>query len=489
MTDTPAGGRKIIIDPVTRVEGHGKVTIQLDARGQVADSRFHIVEFRGFERFIQGRPYWQVPVLVQRLCGICPVSHHLAASKAIDQLHGIDPDDLGPVAGKIRRLLHYAQIFQSHALHFFYLAAPDLLLGSAHPAATRNVAGLADADKELARQGILMRKYGQEILQALGGKKIHGITAVPGGVHRALLPAERQRFLEGDSSLPGIETLHQWIAALLPFLYTYHEKHRSELETLASFPSGHLGLVSPNGGFELYDGLLRAIDPDGSLTLHDVPPTHYRHYFAEGVEPWTYLKFPYLAHLGRQQGWNRVGPLARLNVCQFMPTPAAEQARQTYFAFAGTQVIHHSLYYHWARIIEMLHCLELIEGLLRDEDIIGTESRREGQRRPQGIGVLEAPRGTLIHEYEADEKGQITRCNLIVSTTHNNEAMNRAVGDVARRRLQGQDTISEGMLNDIEIAIRAFDPCLSCATHALGQMPLHLTLLDAHGHCLDEKIR
>ena len=481
--------RKITIDPVTRVEGHGKVTIHLDEQGEVAASRFHIVEFRGFERFIQGRPYWEVPVLVQRLCGICPVSHHLAASKAIDQLHGLDPGDLSPAAQKIRRLLHYAQIFQSHALHFFYLAAPDLLLAPDGPVGGRNVVGVAAADRDLARRGILMRKFGQEILQALGGKKIHGVTAVPGGVHKTFDAIERNRFLRGDQELPGVATMIEWTQELLGFLGDYFTQHRDTVDTFAEFDSGHLGLVGADGSLELYDGFLRATDAQGHCTLHDVPAEQYKEVFAEGVESWTYLKFPFLKELGRERGWNRVGPLARLNVCDHISTPLAEQARLAYVAFAGSQPVNRSLYYHWARIIEMLHCAELIQDLLLDPDILSTDLRREGERRPVGIGIVEAPRGTLIHHYHADEKGRVTKCNLIVSTTHNNEAMNRAVGEVARKQLSRQPEITEPMLNAVEVAIRAYDPCLSCATHAAGQMPLHLTIYDHAGNTLDERIR
>ncbi len=482
-------GRKLTIDPVTRVEGHGKVTIHLDEEGRVKESRFHIVEFRGFERFIQGRPYWEVPVLVQRLCGICPVSHHLAASKAIDQLHGLDPGDLSPAADKIRRLLHYAQIFQSHALHFFYLAAPDLLLNPAGPLATRNVVGVALANKELARRGILMRKFGQEILQALGGKKIHGITAVPGGVHKTFDAHERSLFLKGNENLPGIDTMIEWTGEVLDFLADYFSQYRAVVDTFASFDSGHLGLVGPDGALELYDGRMRAVDAFGARTLHDVPDISYASHFSESAESWTYLKFPYLKERGRELGWNRVGPLARLNICDHISTALAEEARQAYFAFAGGKPVNRSLYYHWARIIEMMHCAELIRDLLHDPDILSDDLRREGHRRPVGIGVVEAPRGTLIHHYEADDRGMITRCNLIVSTTHNNEAMNRAVSHVARARLDRQPEITEPMLNEIEVAIRAYDPCLSCATHAIGKMPLHLQVFDHEERCLSEYIR
>lgn len=472
-----------MIDPVTRVEGHGRVTIQVDDAGRVSDALFHIVEFRGFERFVQGRPYWEAPVLVQRLCGICPVSHHLAAAKAIDRLAGVEPADLPPTATAVRRLLHYGQVLQSHALHFFYLASPDLLFGPDAPVEKRNVIAVAQADRELAKKGILLRRYGQEIIQALTGKRIHGVTAVPGGVHQSLDPAERDRFLQG-TGLPSADTVVQWCLDSIDFLKKYHLSHRDWLDRFADFPSNHLGLVGPDGALELYDGRLRAVDTHGARILDDVPDYDYVKYFAEGVQPWTYLKFPYLRHLGQEKGWNRVGPLARLNVADFIPTPLAEKERQEYFAFAGIRPVGHSMYYHWARLIEMLHCAELVRDLLQDPLISGKELRTEGTPRREGIGIIEAPRGTLIHHYQVNAEGRIERCNLIVSTTHNNEAMNRAVRWVASEVLDGQPELTEGLLNQVEVAIRAYDPCLSCATHAMGQMPLRVELVDQAGRVL-----
>lgn len=479
---------KITIDPVTRVEGHGRVTLHLDEQGEVSDARFHIVEFRGFERFIQGHPYWEVPVLVQRLCGICPVSHHLAAAKAIDQLHGLAPKDLSPTATKLRRLLHYGQIFQSHALHFFYLASPDLLLKGDTPASQRNVAGVIMANKELAKRGILMRKFGQEIIKAIAGKRIHGVAAVPGGNYKTFTAEERQFFLDGKA-IPSVDTMIGWTQETLQTIRQYHQDHSAWLDSFAHYPSGHLGLVGEDGALELYDGRLRAVDAKGQRTLEDIPADHYHHYFGEAVEPWTYLKFPYLKHLGRDQGWNRVGPLARLNVCDHINTPLAEKERQRFFEFAGNRPVNRTLYYHWARLVEMLHCAEVARDLLHDPEILNDDLVREGKRQGEGIGVVEAPRGTLIHHYRADEKGQVTWCNLIVSTTHNNEPMNRAVREVARRELSGQQEITEPMLNQVEVAIRAYDPCLSCATHAIGDMPLRIELYDHNEQLLAERTK
>lgn len=481
--------KKIIIEPVTRVEGHGKVTIHLDDQNNVKDAFFHIVEFRGFERFIQGHPYWEAPVLVQRLCGICPVSHHLAAAKAIDQIVGIDPEDLSMTAQKIRKLLHYGQVFQSHALHFFYLASPDLLFGHDAAPERRNIASVAMEYPEIAKKGILMRKFGQEIIKAIAGKKIHGISATPGGVHRSLTRKERDRFLVG-SDVPSIDEMIKWSVEIIDFLKTYHLNNRSFLDHFATYPSGHLGLVNKkNGMLELYDGNLRAIDYLGNVTLDDIPDVDYHKHFYEGVEKWTYLKFPYLKHLGRDRGWNRVGPLARINVCDGISTPLAEQERLEFKAFTGDLVNNRTMYNHWARLIEVLHSAELMKELLEDEDLSGTDLFRRGTRRKEGIGVIEAPRGTLIHHYEVDEKDMITRCNLIVSTTHNNTPMNEAVKWVANDIMHGKNEITEAMMNQVEVAIRAYDPCLSCATHAIGRMPLKMTILGPKGEKIDEKIR
>lgn len=480
--------RKITIDPVTRVEGHGRVTIHLDEYGQVKDSFFHIVEFRGFERFIQGHPYWEAPVLVQRLCGICPVSHHLAAAKAIDQLVGIDPKDLSATATKLRRLMHYGQVFQSHALHFFYLASPDLLFGVDAPVEKRNVVAVALENRELAIKGITMRKFGQEIIKAVAGKKIHGILAVPGGVHNNLTEAERDYFLDGKE-IENIDTMIEWSLAMVDFIKGYHEKNRKFLDEFARFPSGHLGMVNEWGALDLYDGQLRAINSEGDITLDDVSTDLYQDYFSEAVAQWSYMKFPYLKQVGRENGWNRVGPLARINVCDSVPTPLAEKARTDFIAFTGQKVNNSTMYSHWARLIEVLHCAEMIKDLLHDPELMGNDLVRKGITRLKGIGIIEAPRGTLTHHYEVDEKGMITRCNLIVSTTHNNDAMNTAVKWVANNVISRKGTITDGMLNQVEVAIRAYDPCLSCATQAMGKMPLKAELYNYKGELINEKFK
>ena len=471
--------RQITIEPVTRVEGHGKVTIQLDEAGQVTDARLHIVEFRGFERFIQGRPYWEVPVLVQRLCGICPVSHHLAAAKAMDGIVGAET--LTPTAEKIRRLMHYGQTFQSHALHFFHLASPDLLFGFDAPAAKRNVIAVAAEHKDLAVQGVMMRKYGQEIIKATAGKRIHGTGAVPGGVNKNLSVAERDVFLA------EIEQMLAWAQGALALARNYTEEHLQLATDFGSFPSNHLSIVDAQGGLDLYHGKLRAVSADGEVIIDQVDPQDYLDAIAEEVRPWSYMKFPFLKALGPEEGWYRVGPLARINTCARINTPLAEAARKDFMALTGGKPNNLTLAYHWARMIELVHSAEMIRDLLHDPDLQGKDLVVKGERRPEWVAIVEAPRGTLFHHYRVDAQDRVTMANLIVSTTSNNEPMNRAVRKIAKDHLSGKPEITEGLLNHVEVGIRAYDPCLSCATHALGRMPLELTLLDAAGAVLDRK--
>jgi NAD-reducing hydrogenase large subunit len=472
--------RKIVIEPVTRVEGHGKVTILLDEERQVKQARLHIVEFRGFERFIQGRPFWEVPVLVQRLCGICPVSHHLAAAKAMDRIVG--GENLTPTAEKMRRLMHYGQMLQSHALHFFHLVSPDLLFGFDADPTIRNVIGVAKKYPDLAVQGVMLRKYGQEIIKATAGKKIHGTGAIPGGVNKNLSIAERDGFLK------DIEQIATWSRGALKIARDYTSDHLKELADFGSFDSNHVSLVRADGAMDLYHGNLRAIDAAGRKIFDQVDYQRYIDYIAEEVKPWSYMKFPFIKSLGPEQGWYRVGPLARINACDFIDTPEAEAGRKEFMALSGGKPNNMSMAYHWARMIELLHSAEKIQTLLNDPDLQGTDLVVKGVRRDEAVGLIEAPRGTLFHHYTVDKNDQVVRCNLIVSTTNNNTPMNRAVEDTARAYLSGTE-VTEGLLNRIEVAIRAYDPCLSCATHAMGQMALIVEVVDSEGRLLHRKSR
>lgn len=472
--------RKVVINPVTRVEGHGKVTLHLDGGGHITEARFHIIEFRGFERFIQGRPYWEAPTVVQRLCGICPVSHHLCASKAMDVIAGVDT--VSPTAEKMRRLMHYGQTFQSHVLHFYHLASPDLLFGFDAPVDQRNVIGVIRAYPEVAKKAVLMRKYGQEVIKATAGKKIHGTGSIPGGINKNLSIAER------DALLADADEMIAWSVEGLELCKSVVMADKDRLLAFGSFDSNMVSIVKPDGGLDLYDGKLRARDRDGKTIFDQVPPADYLDYIREEVRPWSYMKFPFITSLGKERGWYRVGPLARINNCEYIDTPIAEAEREVFMALGGGRPIQSTMAYHWARMIETVHAAEKIKELLIDPDLQGEELIRSGARRDRGVAWIEAPRGTLIHHYEVDENDLITRANLIVSTTHNNEAMNQAVKKVADQYLDGKE-ITEGLLNHIEVGIRAYDPCLSCATHALGQMRLRVQLVDREENVIAERCR
>ncbi len=475
--EDPSGLNRVVIEPVSRVEGHGKVTLLLDEHRRVKQARLHIVEFRGFERFIQGRPYWEVPTLVQRLCGICPVSHLLAASKACDAFV-IGNGRITPTAEKLRRLLHFAQVLQSNALHFFHLASPDLLFGFDDAVAHRNITGVLQDHRELGLQGIRIRKYGQEVIRLLTGKRVHGTGSVPGGFNKALSSEDRKLMLD------DIGQITDWCAHALGLARDLFLAGQPEQGDFANFPSMFMSLVRPDGAGDLYDGALRVNDAHGLHMVDQVDVHQYQQLLQEEVKPWTYMKFPHLRAMGPEHGWYRVGPLARINNASYLDTPHAEAAREEFKAWNHGKPVTASLAQHWARMIDMLHCAESIERLLNDPDIIGTELMAKGTPLREGIGVIEAPRGTLIHHYRIGEDELISYANLIVSTTHNNTAMNEAVRSVAARYFDGRE-LTEGLLNHIEVAIRAYDPCLSCATHAVGKMPLRVELLDADGQAID----
>lgn len=469
--------RRVAIDPVSRVEGHGKVTILLDADNQVQQVRLHIVEFRGFEKFIEGRPYWEVPVMVQRLCGICPVSHNLAASKALDIIVGART--LTPAAEKIRRLMHYGQMLQSHALHLYYLCAPDLLFGFDSEMALRNIVGVAQRHPDTARRGILLRKYGQEIIRITSGKRVHGTGAIPGGMNKPVGIDERNLLRKDIDEIVG------WGVASVQMVKDLHRQNPALYDNFGSFRCGMMSMAGKGGALDFYDGALRVSDDKGAILSDGIDCQQYASLIQEEVKPWTYMKFPFLKSIGSERGWYRVGPLSRIQNCDFIPTPLAEQERREFIAYSDGPM-HAPLGYHWARMIELLHATEVIRDLLDDPGLLGNELVTSGKRAHEGVGVIEAPRGTLIHHYRVDDDDLVTMCNLIVATTHNNQAMNAAICTVARQYLNGNE-ITEGLLNHIEVAIRAFDPCLSCATHALGKMPLSVELIDAEGrlvHCL-----
>jgi len=465
--------RKIVIEPITRVEGHGKVTIHLDDKGNVDQARFHITQVRGFEKFCEGRLFWEMPVITARICGICPVSHHLASAKAGDVILGVK---LTPAAERLRRLIHMAQIVQSHALHFFHLASPDLLFGMDADPAKRNIMGLIAEKPEIAIKGVKLRAFGQKIIETLGDKRVHPNAAIPGGMNKALSPDKR------DEILSQVDDVIADCQFAIDLIKEYYAQHSKEAASFASFGTGYLGLVDNEGNVEYYDGKLRLKDSRG-ITLEDnVAPENYLSIIEERVEDWSYLKFPYYKKLGYPVGMYRVGPLGRLNVADGCDTPLANKEFGNFKKLGNNGVVQGSLYYHYARLIEALNAAEKIKLLVQDEIICSQEIWVNSSTiNEEGIGVIEAPRGTLFHHYWVDTSGKIRKVNLIVATGNNNLAMNRSAYEVAKEFIK-DGKVTEGILNRVEVAIRCYDPCLSCSTHALGHMPLEITIYDPDGN-------
>ena len=462
--------RQIHIEPVTRIEGHGKITVFLDPAGEVRDARFHVTELRGFEQFCIGRTLWEMPGLTARICGICPVSHILASAKACDTILAVQ---IPETARLLRRLMNLGQMVQSHALSFFYLSAPDFLLGWDSDPATRNVVGLVGANPDLARKGIRLRSFGQQIIDRLGGKRIHPAWAVPGGVNQGLSAEDRAWMIQ---ALPeALATIQETLALFKSTFGTTAER-----DVLGDYPSMYMGLVRPDGAWEHYCGVLRMVDAKGKVVVQGHDPSRYFEILREASEPWSYLKFPYYEPKGYPEGMYRVGPLGRINVCERFGTPRA-QAEFEEFREASGGRSGRVFDYHYARLIEILASLEEIGELLADDRTLSPNLRAEaGVNAREGVGVHEAPRGTLIHHYWVDQNGLIEKMNLIVSTGHNNLAMNRAIRDIAKTYIR-KGKVSEGILNRIEGGIRAYDPCLSCSVHAVGRMPLAVQIVDADG--------
>ncbi len=466
--------QKITIEPVTRIEGHAKVTINMNEDGKVEHAYLHVNEFRGFEKFCEGRMVFEMPNITPRICGICPVSHHLASAKAGDVVVGAPPPR---PASLLRELMHMGQIIQSHGMHFFELAGPDLLLGFDADPAVRNVIGLIGANPELALKAVNLRKYGQEIIHTLGGRRIHPTFAVPGGVNKAMTAADREAILAGlDESIATIQVG-------LSIMKDWAERNQEDIAKFAVLRSGYMGLVTPNNGLELYDGQVRLLDAEGAqLELFD--DKDYLDYIAEHVESWSYLKFPYYKKLGWPNGVYRVGPLGRLNAVDQIETPLANEEHKIWKSINNGKPVENTLYFHYARLIETLFAAERVRELCEDPDItskhtLNTHHNYQGE----GVGVIEAPRGTLIHHYWANQNGQLERVNLIVATGHNNWAMSEAVDSVAKTYITGPN-VTEGLLNRVEAAVRAHDPCLSCSTHAVGQMPIILEVRDPKGNLI-----
>jgi len=467
--------QKITISPVTRIEGHAKITIYLDDAGKVNKSFFHVEQFRGFEKFCEGRMFYEMPQITPRTCGICPVSHHLASVKACDVIAGTTPT---PAAHKLRELMHMGQIIQSHGMHFFELAGPDFILGFDADPKIRHIGGIVQVNADLAIKAVKLRAFGQEIIRKLGERRVHPIYGVPGGVTKPLQPADRDWILsEVDAHIKtgqiGIEFFKDWMM-----------KNADTVNDFAVFPSAYMGLVQDDGALELYHGTLRIVDADGQI-LEEFDPSQYLDYIAEHVNPYTYLKAPYYKELGYPEGTYRVGPLGRLNTASHINTPIAQGEMKIWKSLNGGAPLEGTLYFHYARLIELVHALERAMELMDAPDILSTDViNPQGMITGEGVGVLEAPRGTLFHHYWTDNNGVIKKVNMIVATAGNAWAMNHSVNLVAKRYVDGNN-LTEGMLNRVEAAIRAHDPCLSCSTHAMGQMPIHIELVGPDGEALD----
>lgn len=468
-------GKTVTIKHVTRIEGHARISIHLDEEGKVASTQFHVTQVRGFEKFVEGRPFYEMPAITARICGICPVSHLLASVKACDAIMAVQPP---PAARKLRELLHCGQFVQSHALSFFHLSSPDLLLGMDADPAVRNVLGVLERFPELARSGIVLRKFGQQVIERLAGERVHPSWTVPGGVNAPLAQEGRDAIL---NELPVAKAI---VRHTLQFFRENLDNFSDEIETFGNAPSLYAGLTGSDGSLRLYQGQVRFLDPEANLLASFEEPAEYSKFIAEAVLPHSYLKAPYYKPAGYPEGVYRVGPLARLNVADRCGTPEAD-AELGQFRGRFGRVPHSAFLYHYARLIEAMYALERMEELLKDPEILSPQVRAfAGVNASRGVGIIEAPRGILIHDYEVDAGGAMRRANLIVATGHNNLAISQGIHQVARRYVDGK-RLEEGMLNRVSALVRAYDPCLSCSTHALGQPPLEIELVDAAGNYLD----
>lgn len=462
----------VTIEPITRIEGHARITLEVNDTGEVDDAKFHITQLRGFEKFCEGRPFPEMPSLTARTCGICPVSHLLASSKACDDLMAVQ---IPPAAVKLRRVINLAQLLQSHALSFFHLSSPDFLLGWDADPTTRNVFGVMRQHPQLARDGIRLRQIGQSIIEQLASKRVHPAWIVPGGVQSPMTAEARAAI---RSWLPEALEIAERTYRLYRDMVT---AFKTEVQTFGDIPTLFLGLVDASGNLEHYDGLLRIVDSSGTVIESGVHASDYATVIAEAVEEHSFVKSPYYRPMGYPHGLYRVGPLARLNICNRCGTPRADEALAEFRALAPGKPVSSSFHYHYARLVEILFAVERLEQLTANDDILDGKVRARARgNRNRGVGISEAPRGTLIHDYSIDDESRITRANLIIATGHNNLAMNRSVLQVARHFVRGPE-IREGMLNRVEAVIRCYDPCLSCASHAMGNLPMDIRVVTRSG--------
>ena len=461
--------KTITIDPVTRIEGHAKITIDLSEDKKVEDARLHVTQYRGFEKFCEGKIYTDMPALTARTCGICPVSHVIASSKACDTLLSVTPPK---AAINIRKIVNLAQLIQSHTLNFYHLSSPDFVYGFDAPKEDRNIFKLMQTHPQMAKDGIALRAFGQKIIETLAGKRIHPTGIIPGGVSNVLKKETQEKLLQ---EIPQAMEIAQ--NTLKYFKENLH-KFQKEIDSFASFPSLFMAIVGEDGSLEHYDGVLCFIDSEGNILQDAIDPQNYLEFIGEAVEDDSYLKSPYYKPLGYPQGMYRVGALARLNVASKCGTPLADEELKNFKALGHGKPVQNSFYYHYARIIEIIYGLEKIEQLLRDEDTLSENIFARGKiNATRAVGCSEAPRGTLFHDYQVDHNGIIEKVNLIIATGNNNLAMNAGVKQVAQAFIDPAN-VTDGALNRVEAVIRCFDPCLSCSTHALGILSSQIELRD-----------
>jgi F420-non-reducing hydrogenase large subunit len=481
--------KRVTIDPITRLEGHGRIEIFLDDSGEVSNAYFQVPELRGFEKFCEGRPVEEIARITPRICGVCPEAHHTCSAKALDRVFKVQ---LTPTAEKLRRLFYNTFTMTDHNLHFYALAGPDFVMGPDAPVAQRNILGIIDkVGLEVAGKFVTMRKYCSELVTMLGGKYVHPVGCIPGGMSAGLDEDQRKRCVE----------IAEYCVEFAKFSFQLFDdvvlKNRGYVDLVVNPAYAHktyyMGLVTPDNKVEVYDGDLRVVDPDGKEFVR-FKTDNYLDHIAEHVEPWSYLKFPYLKAIGwkgfvdgKDSGVYRVAPLAQLNAADGMKTPIAQSEYEKFYSTLGGKPVHATLATNWARLIEACQAAEEMLILANDESITGDDYRTIPTETPgEGIGVLEAPRGVLIHHYWADEKGIAKKINLIVATGHNNAAIDMSIRDAAKGVIKGDGEVPEPLLNMVEMAFRAYDPCLACATHSMpGQMPLIVNLRDKDGNIVD----
>ena len=472
------GTRTITIDPITRLEGHGKIQIFLDEEGNVKNAYFQVPELRGFERFCEGRKAEDLPQLTSRICGVCPVAHHFASTKALDAAFHVDPP---PAAKKLRELMYNGYMIYDHTLHFYFLGAPDFVVGPDAPPAERNILGvIKKVGLDIAKEVIKHRAYGQKITSMIGGKATHPACGLPGGISKPLSEEDRKEIEKmAESSVEFARFSLKLFDDVVLKNKKYVDMVLSDAYTLKTY---YMGLVDENNKVNFYDGKVRVVDPSGKEFVK-FAPHQYLDVLEERVEEWTYVKLPYLKKVGWKglvdgptSGIYRVGPLGRLNASEGMATPLAQQEYERMYETLGGKPVHSTLAFHWARLIELLYAAERALELSREEEITSKEVRNKPGSPGEGVGIIEAARGTLIHHYVLDEEALVKRINLIVATTNNNPAICMSIRDAAKALIHG-DKVSEGLLNRVEMAFRAYDPCLACATHfAIGHMPLEVNI-------------